>query len=313
MNMTSVEQEKLNFLKGVNHRETSDFLIQVGIFDIGFNLHLNAISREDYQHLCDYYQYFPMPKHPKKTLNIYYYAFQDQRSELSHRWYSSRFPYQHFIPLEERSSFHIIERDYASLFDKDYLKVFAYGPRPGQDNPDSLDNLLTTLFSSLNNEHDCLILHSAAVVNKNKAYIFFGESGAGKSTLAFHCYQNFNQKVISSDQTYLSWDGKKIWAQSTPITIPEIERHSQMREWRPIEVAGFVHLTQNGKVGLKQLDSIDFFKKFICQSDLYLTPLSNQQKFLNMAKSLVGNAHQLGELTYNKNENFWRYFSQEII
>lgn len=307
MNLTPIEKEKLQFLEKVQHEQNTDFLLEVGIFDLKFNLHLSGISQKDYDDLIDYYKHFKVNESSRETLDIYYYAFEDQKKSLNHEWYCSKYPTRRFIN-SKKNSFYIIERDYASYFDYNALKVFAYGPRPGRNNPDSLDNLLTTLFSSLNTAHDCLILHSATVIRNKKAYVFFGESGAGKSTLAFHCYQKFNQKIISSDQTYLRWDGEKIWAQSTPITIPEIKRDTPMREWSPIEVEGFIHLTQRGKIGLNQLKVFDFLKKFVCQSDLYLTPLSDQQKFLNIVQALIENGHLLGELCYKKNDNFWKYF-----
>ncbi len=308
MNLTEIEKEKYLFLQQRRFQQSSDFLLEVGIFDLHFKLHLSGISLQDYHFLCDYYKHFQVNSSAKKTITIYYQAFQDQRKNLDHEWYCSKWPARHFIPIEE-NDYYIIERDYAAYLDPKKDHVYSFGPIPCAINPDSLDNLLTTLFTSFNQEHDSLVLHSASVIRDQKAYVFFGESGAGKSTLAFHCYENFNQKVISSDQTYLSWNEGRVWAQSTPITIPEIKRSSPMREWAPVEVAGFIHLTQKGEVGLHPLTTVDFFKKFVCQSDLYLSPLSDQQKFLNLAKNLLEHSHLFGELTYEKNQNFWRYFS----
>ncbi len=310
--MTPIEKEKYKYLHRKAHLIKEEFkglskkTLHIQLLGIEILCDLVGIGEGDYQYLLNYYHPFRPQAHIEcqKKYHVTYFIFQDERKTLNHPWYSETYPDIQFI--SEENATYIIERDYFAKGLIDQLSV--YGPSPSHDNPDSLDNLFAMLFASCNDQHQAMLLHSAAVVKDDKAFVFFGESGAGKSTLAFHCAQSFGQKVISSDQTLLHFKDDSLVAQSTPITIPELKRDSPLRTWDTYEVAALIHLTQKGEVGLRSMDDLDLLKLFVGQSAFYLTPFSNQQAFLNLCSKIVSLPLIKGELTYEKGGNFWHYF-----
>ncbi len=304
--LTEIEKEKLHFLESQNWNRDFDSRIDISIFGLTIRLHLNHFSDLDY--LKDYYQHFQEHGLNNEIINVFYHCFNDERKSLDHYWYNSRYPVTHFIP-RDTDSYYTIERDFFSFTDKLNHVIHAYGATPSLENPDSLDNLITHIFSGHNHIHHNLILHSASVIHEDKAYVFYGESGAGKSTLAFHSFINFQKKVISSDQTYLSLRDGKLWAKSTPITIPEIKRNSPMRSWESVEVGALIHLTQIGDYGFRPLSIKERLKKMITQSHFYLTPISDEQRYFELLTQMASLPNlKYGELTYLKDSNFWQYF-----
>lgn len=324
--MSPIEEEKLKFLKEKNPDDFKDEgeakELRINLLGIEIHCHFQNLSQADYLYLENYYQPF-LQKNQfiEKTFKVFYTVFKDSRSTLNHPWYGERYPQIQFLfgdkgDATDDEKAYIIERDYCAQGTIDHL--YVYGPAPSADNPDSLDNLFAMLFASCNDQHQAMLLHSAAVVEKNHdnkevAYIFFGKSGAGKSTLAFHASQAFDQKVISSDQTLLRLEKGKLLAQSTSITIPELKRDSPLRTWESYEVAGLIHLTQEGEYGFRQIEERELLKLFIGQSSFYLTPFSNQQAYLDLCTKIIGLNLVKGELTYEKGGNFWGYLEKTDI
>jgi hypothetical protein len=312
MNFSPIELEKVAFLKSkiLKHDEhLGDKVLTINLLGVLIECSFTNVSIEDFNYLKTYYAPFEHKNQKvEKAYKVHYCAFKDDKRSLDHAWYSERYPEIHFLPHSEGGLDYnfIIERDYCAYTPDNLTTTYVYGPCPSEGNPDSLDNLFAMLFASCNDQHQALLLHSCAIVKDEKAYVFFGQSGAGKSTLAFHAFKNFKNKIISSDQTLLRVDGEKILAQSTPITIPELERNSPLRTWEPYEVAGIFHLTQEGDAGFKKINSIEFFKLFVGQSSFYLTPFSKQQAYMNLCQQILEKNVLKGEIKYFRDSDFWK-------
>lgn len=313
--LTDIEKEKVDFLKDrfIEEQLNSQNQKSISVYLLGVWIHIDFsdLKEKDYEELIQYYQYFQKPNdaHISYEVHVSYACFTDERQSLNHPWYCERYPRIHFLDeaLNNKKVQLILERDYAAYTTDQLKSVVAFGPRPNKDNPDSLDNLIAMVFASCNQHHPALLLHSATIIKDDKAWVFFGQSGAGKSTLAFHAYQNFKNKVISSDQTLLKVDNEKVVAQSTPITIPELPRDTPMREWQPVEVAGLIHLVQKNASSFVELSSQSLLKKFLEQSLMYLTPYSDQQSFLNLSQEILTKENLIyGELSYEKGSDFWK-------
>lgn len=308
MSYSPIEIEKISFLEEnfETPQKGNSKQLTINLQGVLIECQLFGVEEKDYNYLKDYYRpFFQREQKIERKFSVIYHVFQDDRKTLKHPWYGERYPNIHFLKSRDETATFIIERDYCA-FTKDQLSTTTvYGPSPGHDNPDSLDNLFATIFASCNKLHRALLLHSCAIVKDEKAWVFFGISGAGKSTLAFHAYNTFHQKVISSDQTLLRIEEDKIIAQSTPITIPELDRNSPLRTWDSYEVAGIIHLTQEGEVGFRKLSSLDFFKLFIGQSSFYLTPFSDQQAYMNLCQEILEKNILKGEIKYFRDSDFW--------
>ena len=310
INLTPIEQEKLSFLSQNPEVKKEDYTQQINIYLLGvmFSCHFKHLPQDAYIQLKNYYQHFQMADHQTvdHSIVVYYDCFTDARATLADRWYCETYPQIHF--LDEGPETNIIERDYVAKTADKLKTIFAFGPIPNEGNPDSLDNLLAMLFSSCNIHHQAILLHSATIIKNDKAWVFFGESGAGKSTLSFHAFKNFQNKVISSDQTILRIEGDKVLAQSTPITIPELPRDTPMRYWESIEVAGIIHLTKKKEAGFSPLSSTKLMCLFLGQSLFYLTPFSKESEHLETCKEiLTKKGLKYGELAYSLGTDFWTH------
>jgi hypothetical protein len=84
-------------------------------------------------------------------------------------------------------------------------------------NEQCLDAFLRSLLSSLLLSGGGLMLHSAGLVKKGKAYIFPGKSGAGKSTLARLAAAAGGCEVISDEINLLRYEKGRFRAYGSPF------------------------------------------------------------------------------------------------
>lgn len=310
LKLSLIEHEKLLFLKSTVEVNKVEYTrhIEIALLGLLVSCHFKNMTQEAFDQLQDYYSPFKpsFDLRYNHHIHVFYECFADHRSRLHHPWYSEKYPQIHFLNHGDDTL--IIERDYIARTPDQLQTLYAYGPIPDLDNPDSLDNLTAMLFSSCHSYHQAILVHSASVIKNGRAWVFFGQSGAGKSTLAFHAYQNFQNQVISSDQTILRMDGNKMWAQSTPITIPELPRKSPMRFWEPVEVAGIIHLKQDQKVGYSPLDKTELLRLFLEQSLFYLTPFSDEPWHLEACVQFLSQKNiTYGQMSYKRDTDFWMH------
>lgn len=305
--MTPIENEKLVFLKEKTYDQNLKIrhTLKVDFFGLIIDICFSNLSNSAFQYLKKYYSPF-LSLADNSDFVVHYHSFEDSRRTLDHPWYCERYPNIHY--QDHENNILIIERDYCAIAEKNFNSLRAFGPEPSELNPDSLDNLLALIFSSSNQKHQGMLLHSATVIKDEEAYIFFGKSGAGKSTLAFHCYKSFNQKIISSDQSIVFKRGEQLFVQATPITIPELPRDCPERTWKAYPVKGLIHLVRRNQNTFEKKSSKEIFKPFLEQSQIYLTPFTHQQSYLDLASEVINAPHILtGELSYIKDSNFWKH------
>lgn len=310
-NLNALEREKFNFLK--SQKETNlgegSFHLNLRFLGVDMTLSLHGSKLEEEQFLLEYLRPYLYSGVQKSRIHVHYVAFRDERRELSHRWWSQRKPRVHFLKTNETQQV-LIDRDLVGLISKEKNQYRVWGPVISEWNTDSLDNLLTLILASQIQKSGTFILHASCIVKDEFAYIFYGKSGAGKSTLAQHCLDKWGLSLISSDQCYIQVrDDGSIFAQTTPITFPELERHSPLRVWEAVKVKAVTHLNRNAKKGLYTMKAEESFKKLLEQSLPYLDHHDSGQDLMELISRIVSNQQLIkAELSYQKGESFWSLF-----
>ena len=122
------------------------------------------------------------------------------------------------------------------------------------------------------------LLHSAGVVDKNRAFLFIGPSGAGKSTIARLAHES-GRVVLSDDLNALRRRGDELVVRKVPFS-GELEFGSPEDSCYPL--AALCHLRQGG--GISVLETTEAIS---------LASLIGSSPFVN------GDPHRLGTLETN--------------
>lgn len=88
----------------------------------------------------------------------------------------------------------------------------------------SLENALRVIFQLALVERRQFLMHSAAVVDRQRAFLFFGHSGAGKSTATRY---SLPRPALSDDMVLIDLRGERPFAEAVPFhgTMPREARH----------------------------------------------------------------------------------------
>ncbi len=212
-------------------------------------------------------------------------------------------PYE-IIYNEENKT--LIERDFVLKEGKVGSSFFAIGPQMSIESCDILDNLLIYAISKNLLSKNALLLHSACVSDGEFAYVFFGASGAGKSTISEFLNKDQGLSVISSDQLIIKLIDDKLYAYSTPTTIPEFPLNHKAREKRAMPIKAIIHLIQrDGGFQLMKLDD-NVWLKYFMRELIYRTEFKDSSKLLDLSIKIMNNPLiYKGELSYSYRESFW--------
>ncbi|EQC51389.1 hypothetical protein [Bacteriovorax sp. DB6_IX] len=306
-NFSYYDQTKLDLIKSFPFQKKISAVVSIALngIVIRFQLQSEYISE---RYLRCYYKEFLCENSREADCIVNLYSFDNEYASIGHDIWNERWPRFHFINLEEENKAYIIEREYIAQSSNQLREIDCLVPEINEINPDSLDNLVSTIFSSFMKKSKSLILHSAGVVKDGKAYIFFGHSGVGKSTLADLCHKKFGLKIIGSDQVYLRLIEGKLYAQATSITIPEIKRDDPKMFWKPLEVAGLINLSREGEDGFFLKKPSEILANFMKETLIYLTPVTSQEDYMNLLGQIFSIENIIfGQLKYKKDDNFWDY------
>ncbi len=305
--LTEFDKQKLNIIENFRFEKKIYGSLIINLLGVRVKL---IIRSEDIslEHLKTYYKFFTEEGQSDFDCAVNLFLAPGSMANINHEIWNERYPKCHFLRSNDKNGHIIIEREYISKVSDKFDTFDVIIPNVDIYNPDTLDNLISVIFSSFGVTRDALILHAAGVVKEDKAYLFYGHSGAGKSTLANLCHKEFDLKIIGSDQVYLRLVSGKLMAQATSITIPEINRNDLNMYRKSVEVVGLYNLTQQGDIGLHQKDRSYLIARFLEESLPYLTPKTDQNCFFNLVTKIFSVSNlKLGQLRYNKNENFWKY------
>lgn len=166
----------------------------------------------------------------------------------------------------------------------------------------ALKHAMMNLYSSFIVFHNWgLLIHSSAVVNDRKAFIFAGQSGAGKSTSA----------MLSMPRTILSDEAAIVKVEKGKATVYHSPFRSEIKptnltEYSPVEGIYLLH------------QSLDIHKHSIKKSDAFLLLMDkvfywskeaeDTKKIVSLLKNLV-NLTPVHQLYFQKNDKFWEAIS----
>jgi hypothetical protein len=112
---------------------------------------------------------------------------------------------------------------------------------------EDVDYFLRVALALIAHNADCVLMHTAGIIRKDHAYLFFGHSGSGKTTI---CRSSLNAssreayKILNDDLVLLQPQGKIWLAHGTPFWNPtQIEPNNHNAP-----IAGMYYLIQDKQV-----------------------------------------------------------------
>lgn len=166
-----------------------------------------------------------------------------------------------------------------------------------------LGTLLRNIFTlKLLLQDNSVILHAAAILKANKAYIFLGPSGSGKTTVS-----NLSEgcTVLSDDMVIVKPVNGSFGVFPNPCWL---DMQKGDRENRSYQIGGIFKLVQ---------DNTTYFKKIPqakAMAEIFTVPhipvqFQPVQKLLNIFSSIIEEV-SLYELHFKKDKSFWRYIDE---
>lgn len=187
--------------------------------------------------------------------------------------------------------------DYQIVVDSDYkvAKLYFHDDL-------ALKHAMMNLYSSFIVYHNWgLLIHSSAVVDGSKAFIFAGQSGAGKSTSAM---LSKPRTILSDEAAIVKIEKGKATAYHSPFRS-EI-KPTNLTEYSPIE--GIYLLQQSldiHKYGIKKSDA---FLLLMDKVFYWSKEADDTKKIVSLLKNLVS-LTPVHHLYFQKNDKFWEVIS----
>ncbi len=189
-----------------------------------------------------------------------------------------------------------------------------YGPAINEFNPDTLDNALLMALCYVFPRNDRTIVHSAAVVNDEKAYLFFAPSGHGKSTISKQLNTLEGLKVIASDNLLLKYDKKEntVFAQCTPITDPDFPIGSKSKITRVVKVQGIFYLTKTRDFHFTERKATELLTKFLREQLFMYFDFVESSELLELSGKILEAAPCIGEVGFKLDKRFWSQLMAKV-
>lgn len=164
-------------------------------------------------------------------------------------------------------------------------------------------NFLTQVFSELVLGAKGLLLHSACVIKKENAYIFYGPSGAGKSTV---CKFSPQCEIASDDLTAI----RKINGRFRAWGIPQLDRFPAPPKYGPYPIHGLFRIIKDRKNGLVPISASKAAASALALQKKQMQP-ENIIKRLELLDNLTDHV-PCYELHFKKNTTFWRCIDEIV-
>ncbi|WP_417898987.1 hypothetical protein ABN702_00800 [Bacillus haimaensis] len=187
--------------------------------------------------------------------------------------------------------------DYQITVDSDYkvAKLYFHDDL-------ALKHAMMNLYSSFIVYHNWgLLIHSSAVVNDSKAFIFAGQSGAGKSTSAM---LSIPRTILSDEAAIVKIDKGVSTVYHSPFRS-EI-KPTNLTEYSPVE--GIYLLHQSYEIHKHAIKRSDAFLQLMDKVFYWSREAEDTKKIIVLLKKLV-NLTPVHHLYFQKNDKFWEVIS----
>jgi len=167
----------------------------------------------------------------------------------------------------------------------------------------SVENFLRVLCAYLGVEQGALLVHAAAVVKGDKAYIFFGPSESGKTTVARFSWE---YTILSDDMVFLKKLSGSVKAFGVPFRgeVPETPRSNMSAE-----VGGLFRLRKADRHCVSSLDSLRALGELLTCVPFVTTTRARAQRVMALAYDLISSV-PVKELHFRRDAGFWDVIEQ---
>jgi hypothetical protein len=168
---------------------------------------------------------------------------------------------------------------------------------------EDIDYFLRVALALIAHNADCVLMHTAGIIRKDQAYLFFGHSGSGKTTI---CRSSLNAsspgtyKILNDDLVLLQPHGKIWLAHGTPFwnrTQIEPSNHNA-------PIAGMYYLIQDKQVFTQNLSKSVAIAALLSNIPVIPQDTVRSIHLLNLLNR-IQNSVPILELQFLPDNSFW--------
>jgi hypothetical protein len=169
-----------------------------------------------------------------------------------------------------------------------------------------MENVLRWTVADLALESEGFVLHSAGIVRRGKACLFFGPSGAGKSTVASF---SPGSPLLSDDLVLLLKREGRFMAATTPFagTLPQSEKHPGI-----FPVAGLFRLRKALEDRLEALPRPLAVASLVAACPFVTAAAEREGCLVPLLVDLTGQT-PVFDLHFTKSARFWSLLESEVL
>ncbi len=168
----------------------------------------------------------------------------------------------------------------------------------------SFDSFLRVFVATMLPSKNGLLLHSAGIVRKGRAYVFTGPSGFGKSTV---CALSPHDRVLSDEIVALNFSRGRFWVRATPFW-GSLGTGPCPRKRYPLALVSFLRKSRiHATAPAAPAQSVAKLLRCVCRFDVH-GPAA--EKILDFVSALVVET-PCRELWFRKDPGFWRLLESE--
>ena len=220
--------------------------------------------------------------------------------------------YEPFLKsIEHDQQHYLIVRDFICRPESDKSSFYIYGPEVEPGNPDTLDNALLLALAHYMPDDNSILLHAAAVLDGDQAYLFFAPSGNGKTTFSKKMYQE-GLKVIASDSVLLSLKDDSLYCQCPPITDQDFPIGHPGKATGTYKVSGICFLEKLHRPYIQSSTTQELLTLFMKEQLLMYFNFINIQKTMDLTVNMLEYTQVKAKVAFSLEQPFWDSFINYI-
>ena len=213
-----------------------------------------------------------------------------------------------FVPLEPglyviNSSFQDGRLTFESYFETGSVDMATGQGKLLMAPQGNVENFLRVLYSWRCIHHDALLVHSAGVIKREKAFVFFGPSGSGKTTVT---RLSLDHTVLSDDLVIIKRGNGTYRAYGVPFRgdMPEAPRTNAQAN-----LHGLFRLKKDTLHFTKPLRHSQAVAELISCVPFVIEDSIMNQRVMDICTDLVASV-PVKELHFCRNQGFWRVIDE---